>query len=208
MLPEGYGVYTVLIFVVRGPSVGWIHVWSFFIRHRCIGVRFGSHCAAGLRRPRRRWRASCRRRRQFPVERNQLGVQRAGEPKVACIIGGQTRCLGEVQRSRVIDGDGLHSQPMRQPESGAQSLPLAWLAPDLDQADVSQFEVKQGGAANRAPSSRSAIASASGSANSRAASAEASTTLMPVTVGPDDRGQVGRRAEAKAPDLRKELGGT
>ncbi len=164
---------------------------------------FGSHCAAGLRRPTRGVAGFMPTPPPIPVERNQFGAECAGEPKVACITGGQTRCLSEVQRSRVIEGDALHSQPMRQPENGAQSLPLAWLAPDLDQANVSQFEVKQGGrrqsGALEPPGNRFCL-----SANSRAASAEASTALMPI--GPDG-GRVGRRAEAKAPNFCEELGG-
>ncbi len=54
------------------------------------------------------WWASSRGRRQFPVERDQLGAQRAGEPKIAGIIGGQTCGVGEVQHVGVVDGDSLH----------------------------------------------------------------------------------------------------
>jgi hypothetical protein len=107
----------------------------------------------------------------------------------------------------VVDGDGLHSQPMRQPESG-RAPRWAGSRRILISQTLANSKSSKEGAANRAPSSRPAIASASGSANSSAASAEASTTLVPVTVGPDDRGRVGRCAEAKAPDFRKELGGT
>src|SRR5581483_7242538 len=51
------------------------------------------------------------------------------------------------------------------------------------------------------------IVSASGSANSRAASAEASTTLTQVTVGPYDGGRACRRAQAKPANFREQLGG-
>jgi len=50
--------------------------------------------------------------------------------------------------------------------------------------------------------------SASGSANSKAASAEASTTLASVTVGPHDGSRVSLRMEAEAAHLRQQFGGS
>jgi hypothetical protein len=69
------------------------HVWCFVIRQRCMGVRLTVRFAL-CSRPGGWWRASGHGRRQFPVERDQLGTQRAGEPKVASIIGGQTSQRG------------------------------------------------------------------------------------------------------------------
>lgn len=96
---------------------------------------------------------------------------------------------------------------MRKPEGRPQSIPLARISPNLGQTDIGQFEVQQEGAASRAPSNRPTTVSASGSANRTAASAEASTTLMTVTVGADNASQVGRRLQAKAAHLPQKLAG-
>jgi hypothetical protein len=96
---------------------------------------------------------------------------------------------------------------MREPKAArSASRWLGWRRIFIRQTFANSKSSKAG-AANRAPSSRSAIASASGSANSRAASAEASTTLTPVTGGADNSGRVGGRVETKTPDFREELGG-
>jgi hypothetical protein len=50
--------------------------------------------------------------------------------------------------------------------------------------------------------------SASGSANSKAASAEASTTLGSVTIGPHNGSRVSRRMEADAAHLGQQFGGS
>lgn len=49
------------------------------------------------------------------------------------------------------------------------------------------------------------MVSASGSEKISAASAEASTTLKPVTISPYDVGRIGRRAETEAPDFSEEF---
>src|SRR5437899_9379397 len=54
-------------------------------------------------------------------------------------------------------------------------------------------------------SSRAATASASGSPNSKAAKAEASTTLTAIPIGADDRCGFGRGLKPKLPDFRKDL---
>jgi hypothetical protein len=49
--------------------------------------------------------------------------------------------------------------------------------------------------------------SASGSEKISAASADVSTTLMAVTIRPNDRGRVAGRAETESPDLGQEIAG-
>src|ERR1700722_18443639 len=62
------------------------------------------------------------------------------------------------------------------------------------------------GATRRAPSSRPATISASGSPNKSAARAEASTTLTAVAVIADQAGGFSRRAQPKPADFRQHLG--
>lgn len=112
------------------------------------------------------WRTSYRGRRQFVVKVDQLCVQRAAQPKVVCVVGGEACRLGQLNRRRVVHRDGFHPQPVRKPEGRAQSTPLARISPNfLVKQTMASSKSSTAGAASRAPSNRPTTVSASGSAN-------------------------------------------
>ena len=86
---------------------------------------------------------SYRRRSQLSIERNQLGVERTREPKVARIISGKTCRFSKVYDRRVVNGDGFHLQPVRKAKGGANGVPVTWLPSHLCQAYVGEFKIQQ-----------------------------------------------------------------
>ena len=108
----------------------------------------------------------------------------------------------------MIYGDGFNSQPAQEVKRGAKSIPIFRLSTHLGQAHVGQFKVDERWRHQSRAFQSLGDATASGSANTKAASAEASTTLASVTVGPHDGSRVSLRMEAEAAHLRQQFGGS
>jgi hypothetical protein len=126
---------------------------------------------------------------ELAIQFHQLRLKLTRQPKVARIGARKSGLDSQAKRLVKVDDYLLHAKPIPQFESRRQRLSLLGMAAGFDQTDIGQSKPIRAGATRCASSSLAAMASPSGSRNSKAARAEASTTLTAIAVCSDqDRG--------------------
>ncbi len=124
------------------------------------------------------------RARKLVVKRDEFGPERAGEPKVACVVKRELRSLSQDDGGVEIDCLQRDRKRVEQGKSFEQGLPLAGRCADFFQTRIRDFKSNQAWSVESCAAQLRTISSRVSSLNSSATIADASATLI-VTVFPD-----------------------